>query len=37
MGVRPRPTASMGYKGHIAVDPDSEVITATVVKRRQHR
>ena len=26
-----------GYKGHIAVDPDSEIITATDVTRRQQR
>ena len=26
-----------GYKGHVAVDPDSEIITDTEVTRRQRR
>ena len=26
-----------GYKGHVAIDPDSELITATTVTRRQRR
>ena len=26
-----------GYKGHVAIDPDSEMITATAVTAGQHR
>jgi hypothetical protein len=31
MATRPRPAASSRYKGHIAIDPDVELITATAV------
>jgi hypothetical protein len=33
MVIRPRPEKFDGFKGHVAVDPDSEVITSTVVTR----